>query len=151
MSATPLTARQLAAVDALLQVGSLDVVPADQTRASAFLRKARIKIADISNTQHPENRFALGYGACHDVGEALLAAYGYRTRAGVGQHVAVGGFLAAVIAQPPGSTAAARFNRLRRIRNNQNYRAQSVSEAEAQLAGECADDLLASAISQGLV
>lgn len=151
MAVTPLTASQRAAVDSLVRSGSLDVVPIDEARASAFLSKARIKIADIPNAQHPENRFDLGYGACHDVGEALLAAHGYRTHAGAGQHVTVGRFLVAVIDMPPGSTAAARFDRLRRLRNSQDYRAQTVTSSDATLASDCADLLLTSAMALGLV
>lgn len=151
MSLQPLTPGQLAAVEALVQAAHIDTVPVDHARASAFLRKARIKIADITNAQHAENRFDLAYGACHDVGEAMLAAYGRRTRQGAGQHVSVGRFLAAVIDEPPGSIAAGRYERLRRIRNNQDYRAQPVSQSEAELAAECAGHLLASAVSKGLV
>ena len=150
MSVQPLTASQLAAVEALVRGAHIDAVPVDEARASAFLHKARIKIADITNAQHAENRFDLGYGACHDVGEALLAAYGYRTRQGAGQHVALGRFLAAVIDEAPGSIAAGKYERLRRIRNNQDYRAQPVSESEAEMAAECADHLLASAVLKGL-
>lgn len=133
------------------RAGSVEAVPADEGRASAFMRKARIKCADIPNAQHPENRFDLAYGACHDVGEAMLAAYGYRTRSGAGQHVAVGRFLEIAIDTPPGDSAARRFDRLRRIRNNQDYRAQPVSEAEASLAAQSAEQLLQAAAQRGLV
>lgn len=150
MSVQPPTATQLEAVDALVRSGSIEAVPVDEARASAFLRKARIKCADIANAQHPENRFDLGYGACHDVGEALLSAYGYRTRSGAGQHMAVGRFLAAVIDQPPGSSAARRYDRLRRIRNNQDYRAKPVSQSEAELAAKSAEQLIAAAVEKGI-
>lgn len=146
----PLSADQAGAVAALERAGSIEAVPADATRASAFLRKARIKCEDIANIQHPENRFDLGYGACHDVGEALLSAYGYRTRSGAGQHIAIGLFLAAVIDEPPGSVAARRYDRLRRIRNNQDYRAQPVSEVEATLATQSAQLLLAAVGEKGI-
>lgn len=150
MTAQPLSSGQLAAVQALLDARAIEQVTADEVRASAFLRKARIKCADIGNAQHHENRFDLGYGACHDVGEALLSAYGYRTRAGSGQHATVGRFMVIVLDQPPGSIASKRFDRLRRIRNGQDYRAQPVSQAEADLAAQSALQLLESVESRGI-
>ena len=150
MTLRPLTVQQRAAVDALESANVIEAVPADEVRAAAFLRKARIKYADIVNTQHPENRFDLGYGACHDVGESLLSAYGYRTRSGAGQHVAIGRFLAAVIDQPPGSTASRRYDRLRRIRNNQDYRANPVTESDAESAAKSALVLIDAAVERGI-
>ncbi len=141
----PLSSDQLAAIRVLLDSRAIEPVAVDVEKASAFLLKARIKCDDIANAQHHENRFDLGYGACHDVGEALLSAYGYRTRAGAGQHATVGRFMAIVLDQPPGSLASRRFDRLRRIRNAQDYRAQAVSQTEAELAAQSALQLIESA------
>ena len=150
MTLTSLSAAQLAAIRVLVDTRAIESVQPDPTRAAAFLRKARIKCADLDNAQYHENRFDLAYGACHDVGEAVLAAYGYRTRAGAGQHANVGRFLAIVLDQPPGSVAAQRFDRLRRIRNAQDYRAQPVTQADADLAATSALQLIESAESRGL-
>ena len=150
MKLRALNADQVAAIEALVVAASIEPVTADHARSTAFIRKARIKCDDIKNAQHHENRFDLGYGACHDVGEALLSAYGLRTRAGAGQHVTVGKFLAIVLDQPPGSLAAKRFDRLRRTRNAQDYRAQPVTQADADLAAQSALQLIESAESRGL-
>lgn len=150
MTLQSLTDAQREAVEVLVHTRAIEQVQPDPTRASAFLRKARIKCGDIGNAQHHENRFDLGYGACHDVGEALLSAYGYRTRAGSGQHATVGRFMVIVLDQPPGSVAAKRFDRLRRIRNAQDYRAQPVSQTEADLAARSALQLLDSVESRGI-
>lgn len=150
MTLLPLSEDQREAVDGLIGSRAIEQVPADLSRASAFMRKARIKCADLDNTQHHENRFDLAYGACHDVGEALLSAYGYRTRSGSGQHASVGRFLVIALDEPPGSVAATRFDRLRRIRNAQDYPAQPVSVAESDLAAQSARELLQSAEERGL-
>lgn len=147
---TPLSDAQLAAIQSLIDARAIEQVQPEPTRAAAFLQKARIKCADLGNAQYHENRFDLAYGACHDVGEAVLAAYGYRTRSGTGQHANVGKFLAVVLDQPPGSIAAKRFDRLRRIRNGQDYRAQPVTQADAELAATSARQLIESAESRGL-
>lgn len=110
MTLQTLNAGQLAGIEALVLASSIESVAADHERAAAFVRKARIKCADVNNAQHHENRFDLGYGACHDIGEALLSAYGYRTRSGSGQHVTVGRFMALVLDQPPGSLAVKRYD-----------------------------------------
>lgn len=150
MTLTTLSDDQVAAVQALIDSRAIEAVLPDPVRAAAFLQKARIKCADLGNAQYHENRFDLAYGACHDVGEALLAAYGYRTRSGSGQHANVGRFLAVVLDQPPGSVAARRFDRLRRIRNGQDYRAQPVTQADAELAATSALQLIESAEKRGL-
>ncbi len=41
----------------------------------------------------PSCRLNVAYDSAHDVGEAMLAAYGLRTGSGQGQHAAVGEFL----------------------------------------------------------
>lgn len=150
MTLSPLSDNQAAAVQALVDSRAIEPVRPDPVRAAAFLHKARIKCADIENAQHHENRFDLAYGACHDIGEALLAAYGFRTRSGTGQHANVGRFLAVVVDQPPGSAAAQRFEQLRRIRNGQDYRAQPVTQADAELAATSALQLIESAKERGL-
>ena len=91
------------------------------------------------------------YDACHDIGEALLAAYGYRTVNGPGQHEVLGRFLRAVFDHPPGQRAAQRFEQLRRSRNQQRYAARPVGSADAQVATQAAAELRAAAQAQGLV
>ncbi len=146
----PLNASQQTAVDALAATGRITAVPVDLPRAEMFLRQANEAIADLANLTRPQNQYSLAYDACHDVGEALLAAYGYRTVNGPGQHATVGAFLRAVFDRPPGQQAARRFDKLRRSRNQQRYDAQPVGAADAQIATQAAADLLTAARAQGL-
>lgn len=97
-----------------------------------------------------QNRYNLAYDACHDVGEALLAAYGYRTVNGPGQHAALGDFLRAVFDQPPGQRAAKRFDQFRRSRNQQRYDAKPFGAAGADLAVHTAAALREAAAHLGL-
>lgn len=147
---TPLTAAQQSAVEVLVAAGRLAVVPVDLLRAAVFVRHAEEAIVDLPNLTRVQNRYNLAYDACHDLGEALLAGYGYRTTSGPGQHEALGRFLRAVLDSPPGQREARRYEQLRRSRNQQRYDARPVGEAEAALAEETARGLLAAAIARGV-
>lgn len=150
MAVTPLTSTQQQAVEALVAGGRLAVVPVDLGRSALFVRHAQDAIVDLPNLTRAQNRYNLAYDACHDVGEALLAGYGYRTSNGPGQHEALGRFLRAVLDSPPGDREARRYEQLRRSRNQQRYEARPVGEAEAVLAEETARGLLAAVIERGV-
>ena len=75
-------------------------------RASSFLQQAEERISQLPLLTSPAVRYGIAYDACHDVGEALLAAYGYRTKNGSGQHEAVGRALRAILDSPPADAAA---------------------------------------------
>lgn len=137
-------------VQQLVRGGRIESVPVDLQRAAAFVAKARHRLADVDNLTWAEGKYNFAYDAAHDVGEALLAAHGYRTLNGPGQHEAVGRFLKAVLTTVPGQVGARRFDQMRRARNLQRYEARTVSEAEAELAIKSARDLLDGAIAQGL-
>jgi len=74
-------------------------------------------LADLPHVRHAQNSYNLAYDAAHDVGEAMLAAYGCRTAHGPGQHDALGRFLAAVFDTPPENAASRHYDRMRRDRN----------------------------------
>lgn len=148
MDVTPLTAEQGVAVDALVEQHRIEAVTADVQRASRFL--ARAVAASQSRITHPEIAYNVSYDACHDVGEAVLAAYGFRTLNGPGQHIALGQFLTAVFDAPPGRNAARRFDQLRRARNQNRYEATPVGRAQADLAASTARDLIAAAKNRGI-
>lgn len=150
MAVTALTTVQQRAVDDLAASGRLAVVPTDPAKARIFMRQAQDIIDDLPHLTKPQNRYNLAYDACHDVGEAVLAAHGYRTLSGPGQHEAIGRFLRAVIDRPPGDQDARRFDVLRRARNQQRYDARPVSEAEAALAAQTAVALFAAAGARGV-
>jgi hypothetical protein len=66
-------------------------------------------------------RYGMDSDGCHDTGEALLAAYGFPTTNGPGQHEALGRYLRAVLDKPPADRAARELDRLRRARNQDRY------------------------------
>ena len=150
MAVIPLTRVQVATVVALVQAGRLDVVPVDQGRATAFLRRAEERLSQVSLLTSVTVRYDLAYDAAHDVGEALLAVYGYRTANRPGQHEALGRYLRAILDTPPGDKAARSFDRLRRTRNQNHYEAATVGAADARSAEKVARDLYAAATRRGM-
>ncbi len=150
MALRALTPEQQRAVGDLVAKGHIAPVPVDLAKALIFMKQAQDVIADLPHLTKPQNRYNLAYDACHDVGEAVLAAYGYRTLSGPGQHEAIGRFLRAVMDSPPGDRDARRFDQLRRSRNQQRYDARAVGEAEAELAAQTAVALLAAAVARGV-
>lgn len=147
---TPLTKAQQARVDALLHTRRIGTVPVDTQRAAKFLNQASKALADLPNITYTNVAYTVAYDACHDVGEAMLAAYGYRTLNGPGQHQALGQFLAAVLDSPPGDAAASMFDSLRRTRNQQRYDAIDIGTAQATLAATTAADLRDAAQQRGV-
>ena len=150
MALTPLDPNQEQSVRALVAVRRLEQVPVDLRRAELFLEKARRRLADLDNLSWAESRYNLAYDAAHDVGEALLAAYGYRTTNGPGQHEALGRFLRAVLTTPPGQSGARRFDQMRRARNQLRYEASSVGDADADVASRAARALHDGAAARGV-
>lgn len=138
MAVSSLTREQQRAVGELVAARRLEEVPADDRRCAAFLQQAETALADLSNVRHAQNRYNLAYDAAHDVGEAMLAAYGYRTMHGPGQHDALGRFLAALFDTPPENAASRHYDRMRRDRNRQRYSAHPISSAAAAAAAEAA-------------
>ncbi|MAB81684.1 MAG: hypothetical protein CMH35_00240 [Microbacterium sp.] len=150
MAVTPLTAAQQEAVDALVAGRRIDQVPADEARARAFLAASADRISQLRLLTSAGVKYDIAYDAAHDIGEALLAAHGYRTTNGPGQHEALGRFLRAVLDTPPGDVAARRFDRLRRTRNQSHYAAKPVGTADADGAERVARELHDAALSRGV-
>ena len=150
MAVVGLTPSQQASVDKLVNSGRLEVVVADPQRAASFLARASDAISDVQRLQHLHTAYSVAYDACHDVGEAALAAYGYRTKTGAGQHEALGRFLQAVFDTPPGDAAARTFDKLRRARNANRYEARPVGKAQVTAAKESAQALLEAATARGV-
>lgn len=101
---------QKATVAALVEARRLDVVPVDESRASSFMQQADERLGQLPLLTSPAVRYGIAYEAAHDIGEALLAAYGFRTANGTGQHEALGRYLRAVIDKPPADKAAQQFD-----------------------------------------
>lgn len=138
---TPLNSTQQAALSGLVRAGRLETVQADHVRAASFLQQAEERISQLPLLTSPAVRYGIAYDACHDVGEALLAGYGYRTKNGPGQHEAVGRALRAILDSPPADAAATQFDRLRRARNQDRYEARPVGSADSLKAQDVAREL----------
>lgn len=146
-----LTAVQRRAVDALVAAGRLRAVPADAGRAKDFLAQSDDRLGQLPLLSSDPVKSGIAYDAAHDIGEALLAWYGYATTNGPGQHAAIGDFLTAVLDAPPEhAAAAAMFDQARRARNQQNYRANPVGAAQAAAVEAMARTLRGAAAARGV-
>lgn len=142
MNPSPLTPTQLAELNALVARNRLRTVPTDLGKAQLFLDQSLDAMTELSNIKTNKVRHDTAYNAAHDVGEALLAAYGYRAASGPGQHVAVGEFLEIIFAGGPAQSAAGDFDSLRDGRNGVRYQAKPIGKAQADFAGVTAQALL---------
>lgn len=143
-----LTASQQVAVEALVTAGRIRQVPADRLRASDFVKQADERLSQLELLTSEAVKGGIAYDAAHDIGEALLAWYGYSTVNGPGQHSAIGEFLEAVLDAPPAhAAAAALFDQARRTRNQQNYRANPTGAAQSVVIERMARTLRSAAAS----
>jgi hypothetical protein len=147
---TPLTRVQRATVLVLVEARRLDVVPVDVARAASFLRQAEERLTQLPLLTSVVVRYGIAYDACHDPGEAMLAAYGFRTTNGPGQHEALGRYLRVVFDKPPAERAAREFDRLRRARNQDRYQAKPVGAACDREAPAGRRALLDAAVARGI-
>lgn len=150
MAVTPLSKVQQATVLALVEARRLEVVPVDEARASSFMAQAAERLGQLPLLTSPAVRYGIAYDAAHDVGEAMLAAYGFRTANGPGQHEALGRYLRAVIDKPPADKAARQFDRLRRARNQDRYQAKPVGAAAADQGEQVARGLFDAGVARGV-
>jgi hypothetical protein len=123
-------------------------VTPDAANAAAFLYGAEAALADVPNVTRIENKYDLAYKAAHDVGESMLAAYGYKTVFGPGAHEKIGKFLGAIFDTPPPSDAAAHYDVMRVDRNANHYRARPVTQAAATQAAHAAQVLYEAALTR---
>jgi len=138
VNVAPLTTAQMTKIDLLLRSKRLLKVQPDLAKAARFLEQAADALAEVRHIQSPRVRYDIGYNAAHDVGEAILATFGYRTGRGDGQHVIVGEFLAVIFDTPPASVASRKFDRMRTGRNGMRYDATPVGDAQAHEACDVA-------------
>ena len=148
MSPSPLNPDQLAAVEALVRAGRLRRTSADPNRAKRFLSQCQDGLSQVAAITSSNIRYNVAYDAAHDVGEAMLAAYGLRTRTGPGQHAAVGELLEIIFDAPPPSLAARHYDAMRTGRNDLRYKANPVGSAQADLAVRSATTLLSAAMGR---
>ncbi|MFD4420777.1 hypothetical protein ACFWN7_04635 [Agromyces sp. NPDC058484] len=114
------------------------------------MRQAEERLSQLPLLTSVAVRYGIAYDACHDTGEALLAAYGFRTANGPGQHEALGRYLRALFDKPPAEKAAREFDRLRRARNQDRYEAKPVGAAASEKAEQVAHVLVQAAIARGI-
>ena len=148
MSPQPLSPDQQAAVEALVRAGRLRRTSVDLRRATRFLSQSQDGLGQVAAITSSNLRYNVAYDAAHDVGEAMLAAYGLRTGAGPGQHVAVGELLEIIFDAPPPSLAARHYDEMRAGRNDLRCKAYPVGSAQAVLAVSSATTLLAAALGR---
>jgi len=152
----PLTAAPQSAVDGLLNAGKIAQVNAtgpargvDVSKAARFLDNAATSLVALTTLSAPPGMiFDVAHNACHDAGEAMLAAYGYRTASGPGAHVTVGRFLEAIFDQPPAQTAARAFDTLRAARNGLRYEAKNPTSTHLSAALYAARTLVPAAAAR---
>lgn len=150
MAPIELTSEQIAALDELVATRRLSPLPPDESRAASFLAVAVERIGQLEFLTSDSVKLDVAYDAAHDIGEAMLAAYGFRTVNAPGQHQVIGQSLCAVIDGPPGASAAQRFDRLRRIRNSSHYEAGPVGFAESNSTERIARELHGAAFARGV-
>lgn len=151
MALNLLTSPQRERLDALVAAGRLREVPADLELAANCLALADDRLSDLPLIRTTTVRMSTAYDAAHDIGQAFLAAYGYTPTNGAGQHAVIGDFLVIAIPEPPSAAGAARdFDRARRARNNQNYRAALTGERPAADVERIARELRDAATRAGI-
>ncbi|MGI8614425.1 MAG: hypothetical protein ACR2KL_10860 [Nocardioidaceae bacterium] len=150
MAISALTRVQQATVLALVEARRLEAVQVDASRAASFMRQAEDRLGQMPLLTSVTVKYGIAYDAAHDVGEALLAAYGFRTANGPGQHEALGRYLRAVLDKPPADKAASAFDRLRRTRTQDRYEAKPVGAAAAEKAEQVARELFDAAVARGV-
>ncbi len=150
MALTPLSSDQEAAIARLVSARRVEQVPADLNRASVFLEQAENTLADIENVTIAQNKYSLAYNAGHAAGQALLAAYGYRTTNQAGHHAALIRFMGIVLSEADDGEAVNQLERMRRARNRFQYEAGVLPEAEAVVAAATARHIVAAVRDRGI-
>lgn len=142
MNPPALKASQIANLEIVVKVDRLIRVPIDLVKAQLFLDQAKEAMSELNKITTNNVRYDISYNIAHDVGEALLAAYGFRTASGQGQHAAVGEFMEIILVGGPAESAAVDFNTLREGRNSLRYQAKPIGRLQAGFAFMTAQTLL---------
>lgn len=129
-------------LEVLIKEEKLRKVPLDLDKAERFIEQANLALLELPLIKTVHLRYDGGYNAAHDVGEALLAAYGLRTSTGIGQHVSIGEVLIIFFEGTSAQNAAEDFEDFRRARNQSRYIAIQLGDAQADAVVNCAKNLL---------
>ena len=146
MNPIALTPAQRKKLDGLINSGRIRQVPVDLAKADRFIAQSRDALTELPSIKNPQLRYDGGYNAAHDVGEALMAAHGYTTSNGPGQHVTLGEVLLILFDGTPAREAAEDYEGLRISRNQMRYIANPIGASTADAAVRCAEDLLKQAL-----
>ncbi len=142
MNPVSLTRKQQVEIDVLVSAGRLRKVLKDLAKAQRFLDQAEDSLEQISNLTSNQVSYDVAYNASHDVGEAILSAYGFRTGSGVGQHQVVGELLLIVFTGTPAQQDSVNFDALRGGRNGSRYEAKPKGKRDVDFAVLTAQNLL---------
>lgn len=142
MKPTPLPLLQTEKIKRLIEDQRLREVPIDLEKTERFIEQANLALVELPVIRTHHLRYDGGYNAAHDIGEALLAAYGFRTSNGAGQHISIGEVLITFFEGTPAQNAAEDFENLRKARNQSRYFATPLGKAQADAAVNCAIALL---------
>lgn len=126
----------------LVKSGKLLQVPIDYSKAKRFIEQAAQSLIELPLIRTNQLRYDGGYNAAHDVGEAILAAYGFRTANGPGQHVSLGEAMKIIFDGTDAKDAAEEFESLRKARNQSRYFASPIGNSQADQTIICASELL---------
>ena len=136
---------QTLALQALVNSGRLRAVSPDLKKAERFLFQSGESLSEIGKIDGAKLKHAIAYDSAHDVAESLVAAYGYATTNGTGQHQTLGEVLTIIFTESVNESAAEMYEQLRTDRNNIRYRSNEIGQAQANAAVECAITLLTAA------
>lgn len=142
MDPIPLTATQQAKLNNLVHSSRIRRVPIDLAKTERFIEQSRAALAELPSIRNNQLRYDGGYNAAHDVGEALMAAYGYRTENGPGQHITLGEVFLILFDGTPAQDAAEDYEHLRIARNQLRYVANPLGKVQADATVSCAETLL---------
>lgn len=136
---------QLSHLNHLVNAGRIRLVPIDLAKTERFIEQATLALIELPTIRTHQLRYDGSYNAAHDVGEALIAAYGFRTVNGPGQHISIGEVLLIFFEGTSALEAAEDFDDLRKARNQSRYVANPIGKAKADAALHCAELLFAHA------
>ncbi len=142
MNPRPLSPEQTSALDLLVSKDRLRVVPVDFQKTTRFIEQAREALLELPTIKTRSIRYDGAYNCAHDVAESLLAAYGFATTNGIGQHVTVGEALVIFFFGHEAFPIAEEFEFLRRERNQLRYVSHPIGSAQADRAINVSKDLL---------
>ena len=142
MNPKALSEQQLNALNELVNRSTLRQVPIDLIKASRFINRAEEALKELPTIRTKSIRHSIAYDCAHDVAEALLAAYGFATTTGVGQHASLGEVLIILCSETNGQGVAELFDQVRRDRNQNRYKSFPVGQVQVDSAMNCANILL---------